>query len=267
MTELAARNLTLAYKRQAVVRDLSLAVSGGSVLGLIGPNGSGKTTVLRALAGLSQPRSGNVFLDGLDVSRMTAAARAKQIGLVPQGETHAWALTVQEMVLLGRAPHRGWLLPFSAADHAAVECALSQMGLLSLRDRPIDKLSGGERQRTLIARALAQEPALLLLDEPTASLDLRYQIEILGLVRQLATDRKLAVVMAIHDLTMATRYCDQLVLLSSGSAFASGRPAQVLTPENLMAVFGVDGRLYTDPSGQWTVSAQSNSQLERMETP
>ncbi len=254
MTELVAKNLTLAYKRQVVVRDLSLAVSGGSVLGLIGPNGSGKTTALRALAGLSQPRCGSVSLDGLVVSRMTAAARARQIALVLQGESHAWALTVDEMVLLGRAPHRGWLLPFSATDHAAVECALSQTGLLPLRGRPLDCLSGGERQRALIARALAQEPAVLLLDEPTANLDLRYQMDILHLVRQLATEKKLAVVIAIHDLTLAARYCDCLALLSSGSIFASGAPSAVLTSENLMSVFGVAGQLYTEPSGQWAVS-------------
>ena len=255
MTQLVAHDLTLAYKRQTVVEHVNLTVSGGRVLGLIGPNGAGKTTILRALAGLSQPRHGNVLLNGRDVTRMSAPERARQIGLVPQGERHAWALTVDEMVLLGRAPHRGWLLPFSAADHAAVECALSQTGLLPLRGRPLDCLSGGERQRALIARALAQEPAVLLLDEPTANLDLRYQMEILGLVRQLATERKLVVVIAIHDLTLAARYCDCLALLSCGGIFASGAPQAVLTSENLMSVFGVAGQLYSDPSGQWAVSA------------
>ena len=254
MTQLVAEHLTLAYKRQIVIDDLCLAVSSGSVLGLIGPNGSGKTTVLRALAGLSQPQAGVVSLNGRDVIRIPSVERARQIGLVPQGETHAWALTVEQMVLLGRAAHRGWLLPFSAADHAAVECALVQTGLLALRHRPLDRLSGGERQRMLIARALAQEPAVLLLDEPTANLDLRYQMDILDLVRQLASERKLAVVIAIHDLTLAARYCDALVLLACGGVFASGTPADVLTSENLTAIFGVTGRLYTDPSGQWAVS-------------
>ena len=255
MTQLVAHDLTLAYKRQTVIEHVNLAVSSGSVLGLIGPNGSGKTTILRALAGLSQPRCGNVLLNDRNVTRMSHAERARQIGLVPQGERHAWALTVDEMVLLGRAPHRGWLLPFSAADLAIVECVLSQTGLLPLRDRPLDRLSGGERQRALISRALAQEPAVLLLDEPTANLDLRYQMEILGLVRQLATERKLAVVIAIHDLTLAARYCDCLALLADGGIFASGAPQAVLTPENLMSVFGVAGQLYNDPSGQWAVSA------------
>ncbi len=254
MTQLVARDLTLAYKHRAVIEHVSLAVSGGSVLGLIGPNGAGKTTILRALAGLSQPRCGSVLLNDRDVTRMSAAGRARQIGLVPQGERHAWALTVGEMTLLGRAAHRGWLLPFSAADHAAVARALSQAGLLPLRGRSLDCLSGGERQRALIARALAQEPTVLLLDEPTANLDLRYQIEILSLVRQLASERKLAVVIAIHDLTLAARYCDCLALLSGGSIFASGTPPSVLTPENLMSVFGVTGQLYNDPSGQWAVS-------------
>ena len=254
MTQLIARNLTLAYKRHRVIENVSLAVSGGCVLGLIGPNGAGKTTILRALAGLNPPRCGHVLLNNRDVTRMSPAERARQIGLVPQGERHAWALTVDEMVLLGRAAHRGWLLPFSAADHAAVECVLSQTGLLPLWGRSLDCLSGGERQRALIARALAQEPAVLLLDEPTANLDLRYQMEILSLVRQLATERKLAVVIAIHDLTLAARYCDSLALLADGCIFASGAPPAVLTSANLMSVFGVAGRLYTDPSGQWAVS-------------
>ena len=256
MTQLIARDLTLTYKRQIVVEHVSLTVSSGSVLGLIGPNGAGKTTVLRALAGLSQPRCGDVLLDGRSVTNMSPAERARQIGLVPQGERHAWSLTVDEMVLLGRASHRGWLLPFSAVDHAAVECALSQTGLLPLRGRSLDCLSGGERQRALIARALAQEPTVLLLDEPTANLDLRYQMEILCLVCQLASERKLAVVIAIHDLTLAARYCDCLALLADGGIFVSGAPPVVLTSENLMSVFGVAGQLYNDPSGQWAVSVR-----------
>ena len=258
MTHLATRSLTLAYKRQTVVHDLTLALCGGEVLGLVGPNGSGKTTILRALIGLNRPRSGDIYLDGRDVTRMSPPERARQIGLVPQGETHAWALTVREMALLGRAAHSGWLLPFSVADHAAADCALAQTGLLPLRDRPVDKLSGGERQRALIARALAQEPRVLLLDEPTANLDLRYQVDILSLVRQLASERKLAVLIAIHDLALAARTCDRLVLLTAGQVFASGSPETVLTPAHLMAVFGVEGELYKDPNNQWALSAKSD---------
>jgi iron complex transport system ATP-binding protein len=163
---------------------------------------------------------------------------------------------VEEIVLLGRAPHRGWLLPYSAADRAAVENALMQTDLLNLRTRPVDKLSGGERQRTLIARALAQEALILLLDEPTANLDFRFQMQVLDLARELASKNGLAVLVAIHDLGMAARYCDRLVLIANGCEFASGTPSEVFTPQTLKAVFGVDGQLYRDPHGQWAISAK-----------
>jgi iron complex transport system ATP-binding protein len=267
MTHLIAEHLTLAYNGHTVVHNLSLNVSGGEVLGLIGPNGSGKTTVLRALAGLRQPsprRStgavcGTAYLDDRDVHRLSSAERARGIGLVPQGETYAWPLTVGEVVLLGRSPHRGWLLPFSSVDYAAVERALIQTDLITLRERRVDQLSGGEYQRTLIARALAQEPKVLLLDEPTANLDFRYQMQILNMVSRLAADHQLAVVVAIHDLRLAARYCDRLTLLRAGQAFASGTAPVVFTPENLRAVFGIDAELYRDPHGQWAISVKCDT--------
>lgn len=256
MTQLTADYLALAYNGQTVVRDVSLSVSSGEVLGLIGPNGSGKTSVLRALAGLHRPACGVVSLDGRDVSRLPVAERARAIGLVPQGENYAWPLIVDEVVLLGRAAHRGWLLPFSGADAAVVEHALVSTSLMALRQRRIDQLSGGEHQRTLIARALAQEPKVLLLDEPTANLDLHYQMQILNLVSRLASDHQLAVVIAIHDLTLAARYCDRLMLLRDGQVFACDAPNSVLTPENLQTVFGIDAELYRDPHGQWALSVK-----------
>lgn len=261
MTRLTADHLTLAYNGQTVVRDVSLSVSSGEVLGLIGPNGSGKTTVLRALTGLHRSTCGTVCLDGRDVSRLSAAERARGIGLVPQGEHYAWPLTVDDVVLLGRAAHRGWLLPFSAADLAVVDCALTQTNLMTLRQRRIDRLSGGEHQRTLIARALAQEPKVLLLDEPTANLDLHYQMQILNLVSRLAADQQLAVVVAIHDLALAARYCDRLMILRDGQVFACGAPNSVLTPENLQAVFGIDAELYRDPHGQWALSVKREADI------
>lgn len=253
MTTLTAHQLTLAYAGRDVLRDFSLHTTGG-VLGLVGPNGSGKTTALRALAGLHRPRCGEICLDGRNVTRMSALERARQIALVPQGETHTWPLTVRDVTLLGRAAHRGWLLPFSRTDHAAVDRALDQTGLTALQSQRLDKLSGGERQRTLIARALAQEAQVLLLDEPTASLDIRFQIQILDLVRCLAIESKLLVVIAIHDLTLAARTCDRLMLLHQGRVFASGAPPNVLTTENLSHVFGLDGEIYRDPRGQWALS-------------
>lgn len=256
MTHLQAERISIAYNGKSVVNDLSLSVSAGEVIGLIGPNGAGKTSVLRGLAGLHPLRSGQALLDGRNVHCLAPSERARSIGYVPQGETHTWSLTVEEVVLLGRAPHRGWLLPYSSTDRATAEKAITQTDLLHLRTRPVDKLSGGERQRTLIARALAQEARILLLDEPTANLDFRFQMQVLDLARELASKHGLAVLVAIHDLGMAARYCDRLVLIADGREFVSGAPEDVFTPQNLQTVFGVQGQLYRDPLGQWAISAK-----------
>ena len=186
-----------------------------------------------------------------------APARARAIGLVPQGEAHAWSLPVEEVVRLGRAPHRGWLLPYSQDDRDIVNTILDHTGLDELRHRPIDKLSGGERQRVMIARALAQEPRVLLLDEPTANLDIHHENQVLSLVRDLVNNRKLTAVLAIHNLGLAAQFCDRLLLLHNKRAYAVGKPEEVLTPENLRDVFGIEGALYRDPFGQWALSVRS----------
>ncbi len=253
---LTVEGMTVGYQRRPVVHDFELGMTGGEMVGLIGPNGAGKSTVLHGLAGLRRPISGAAFLDGQNVQNLSSRERARQIALVPQGEMYAWPLSVEEIVSLGRAPHRGWLLPYSARDRAAVARALTQTELVELRHRPVDGLSAGERQRTLIARALAQEPRVLLLDEPTANLDLRFQVQVLELVRRLAAASQLAVIIAIHDLTLAARYCDRVLLLHHGRAVATGPAAAVFTPGNLRTVFGIRAELYRDPYGQWAISVR-----------
>jgi iron complex transport system ATP-binding protein len=253
---ISANSLSLSYNGHPVVQDFNLSISPRTIVGLVGPNGSGKTTILRALAGLIEPRAGTALLQGKPASHLDKRLRARQIGWVPQQESAAWPLTVSEVVRLGRAPHRGWLMPFTADDMKIVEHALTRADLLELKHRPVNKLSGGEFQRVLIARVLAQEPEALLLDEPTASLDIHHQIQLLDLVSSLVHEKGLSVVMAIHDLNLAVRYCDKLVLLNGGRQVSAGTPEEVLTPENLHDVFGVDARLYRDPWGAWAVSVQ-----------
>jgi len=239
MTTLVAHDLTLGYRNGAVLRDLRLTVRPGRVLALAGPNGAGKTTLLRGLARLLRPRQGAVLLDGRDLWQLSERDTARRLGLVPQNETSEWPLTVEQVVALGRAAHRGWFMPYSAADHAAVDAALAQTGLELLRSRFLSELSGGERQRVLIARALAQQPATILLDEPTAHLDLRYQGAVLGLARRLAHESGLAVVLSLHDLNLVALYADQVALIADGGVVAEGTPATVLTAEHLQRAYGV----------------------------
>lgn len=263
---LQASNLNLGYNGHIVVQDFNLVISPKTIVGLVGPNGSGKTTILRALAGLLPLQDGKVLIDGKSISELDSKKRARRIGWVPQRETLAWSLTVEETIQLGRAPHRGWFLPYTAKDYSIVDWAVGITELNDLKDRPIDKLSGGEFQRVLIARALAQEPEILLLDEPTANLDIRHQIQVLSLVRSLVEKNELTVVIAIHDLNLAVRYCDQLVLLHHGQQKGVGKPEQVLTEDSLQTVFGIEAKLYQDPWGHWAVSVRSGVNNGRTET-
>ena len=206
MNDLRANDLTCGYGSRRVLEQVSLAARPGEVLALLGPNGAGKTTLIRALARLLRPQAGDVPLGGEDLWSNSAGAAARRIALAPQSESRDWPLTVAEAVRLGRAAHRGWLLPFNRDDDAAVEKALGQTGLADLPERPIDELSGGEWRRAVLARALAQQTTVLLLDEPTGGLDLKYAIEILSLVRKLAHGEELIVVLTLHDLNLAAMY-------------------------------------------------------------
>ncbi len=239
MNTLETFALTLGYNGRSVLADLSLAVRPGRVLALAGPNGAGKTTLLRALARLLRPRQGAVLLDGRDVWQLSERDTARRLGLVPQNEALEWPLTVEQVVMLGRAAHRGWFRPYAAADYAAVDAALAQTGLEPLRTRLLSELSGGERQRVLIARALAQQPATILLDEPTAHLDLRYQAAVLGLVRRLAHTCGLAIVLSLHDLNLAALYADRVALLADGGLLAEGSADEVFTVAHLQRAYGV----------------------------
>jgi iron complex transport system ATP-binding protein len=238
-THLEARRLTCGYGRRRVLEALSLAAQAGEVLVLLGPNGAGKTTLLRALARLLPPQEGQVLLYDRDVWTLPPRLAAREIALMPQSERRDWPLTVEECVRLGRAPHRGWLLPYASEDRRIVEEALQAAELLELRERPITELSGGEWRRMALARAVAQQARVLLLDEPTAGLDLKYQAEMLRLVRGMAVDKQLVVVLTLHDLNQAALYGDRLALLARHELAALGPAEEVLTAERISRVYGV----------------------------
>jgi iron complex transport system ATP-binding protein len=239
MKTLEAQNLWCAYDGHTVLEDLCVEAHPGEVLALIGPNGVGKSTLLRAMARLLHPRRGRVMLAGLDLWHASPRNIARELALAPQVNGSQGLVTVEQAVALGRAPHRGWLLPLTAQDRIATDRALEQAGLGSLRHRRVVELSGGEQQRVVLARVLAQDPQVLLLDEPTSHLDLKYQSGILGLVHQLAHKDGLTVVISLHDLNLAALYADRLALLGEGRLLAVGPPTEVLTPERLTEVYGV----------------------------
>lgn len=248
-TLLCAQKLSCGYGRCPVLQDIDLDVRQGEVLTLIGPNGAGKTTLLHTLAGLLRPLSGAVLFERRPVSKMSGRDLAQKIALAPQRATQsAWPLTVAEAVSLGRAPHRGWLLPYSKEDKERVRFAMERMGVAGLAERHVNTLSGGEVRRVLLARALAQSPQALLLDEPATYLDLTYQAELLSLVRSLAREDGLAVVLTLHDLALASICSDRVALLSPGKLCALGSVREVLREEVLRPVYGKNLEVLDHPT-------------------
>jgi iron complex transport system ATP-binding protein len=230
-------NLNFSYGTSRVLHNLTLTVPEGSFTGLIGPNGSGKTTLLRVLSRAAKPDDGSVRLGGRDLAGFAQKELARRLAVVSQDGDAGYLFTVEEVVTMGRAPYLGRFQSESARDLEIVRSALEMTGCLHLRHRVITELSGGERQRVMIARALAQQPVVLLLDEPTSHLDIGYQQEILDLVKRLNTSEGMTVVAVLHDLNLAAYYCNTLFLLDEGSVFASGKPSDVLTASNIARVY------------------------------
>lgn len=247
MVSLRLDRVGVTLGRRTVVRDVSTTFEPGTLTGIVGPNGAGKSSLARAMLALV-PAEGSILVDGEDVASMPRAELARRIAYLPQGQTLHWPLSVERLVGLGRLPHLGPMSRIGDADAAAIERAMARADVLSLRDRIATELSGGERARTLLARALAVEAPALIADEPLASLDPGHQLDVMELLRAEAAGGGL-VIAVLHDLTMAARYCDRLVLIHDGALVAEGTPADVLTPANLAAVYGIEARV--ELGGEW----------------
>lgn len=237
---LEARDVRWDAGGRVIVDGVTLAVAPGRMLGLVGPNGSGKSSLLRLLCGLRNVRSGVVTLDGENIRGLRRRAVARRIASVAQHAGTQETVTVEDVVRLGRTPHRGALSPWGGADEAALARALARVDMDVRRNQPWATLSGGERQRTQIARALAQEPCELILDEPTNHLDVRHQLDVLSLVRRLG----ITSLVALHDLNLAALFCDEVAVLNQGRLVRSGPPAEVLTAALIREVFGVRAEVH-----------------------
>jgi iron complex transport system ATP-binding protein len=232
-----SREVKYRYNSDWVLNGLSFAVNQGEIVGIIGRNGSGKTTILKLVSKVLKPEAGSVWLTGRNIASVKQREIARVVAVVPQGTSVAFSFTVREIVLMGRSPHLGLLQMEREPDLKIANNSMALTDTLELADRSIDELSGGERQRVIIARALAQEPKVLLLDEPTAYLDINHQVEIFDLIKRLNGERDLTVVVVSHDLNMAAEYCDRLILLKNGRVHKDGSPGEVITETNIREVY------------------------------
>jgi len=247
MPHLHTQNLSLGYMEQLIVPDLSLDIPQGKITALVGANGSGKSTILKALARILKPRAGAAYLDGKAIHRLSTKQVAKQLAILPQNPDAPEGLTVRELVSYGRFPHQRGLGGLTQEDREAVHEALSLTGMTVFAERPVGNLSGGQRQRAWIAMALAQGTEVLLLDEPTTFLDMAHQLEVLQLLEKLNREEGRTIVMVVHDLNHASRYAQHMVAIAQGEVVVAGTPAEVMTPEILRRVFAIEADIVPDP--------------------
>jgi len=240
-------NVTFAYEEEPVLRGVSLHIPPGQMLGIIGPNSSGKSTLLRLIAGILHPNSGSVVLDGRDSSGLTRRETARLVSFVPQETPVTFPFRVQEIVLMGRTPHLSAVSFESEKDFQIANEALKSTDTYHLRDRFLDELSGGERQLAIIARALTQAASIMLLDEPTSFLDIRHQLDIFNIITRLNRKQERTIIVVSHDLNLASLYCSRLVLLHEGRIAADGKPEEVLTPDILQQTYNVAMTVTPDP--------------------
>jgi iron complex transport system ATP-binding protein len=244
---LQIQSLSVHYGSRQILYNLNLVVRTGEVLAVVGPNGAGKSTLIRAASGVLRPSDGQVAVNGQNLATLSDMQRARLLAVVPQNNQLPGTFSVYQTVLLGRTPYLNWLGHTGPTDHAMTQLALEQTQISSLANRLVGDLSGGEKQRVLLARALAQDASLLLLDEPTTYLDLQHQSSLLNLIRELCQEKTLAVLIVLHDLNLASVYADRVALLVDGKLQAMGSPEQVLTSETLTAVYHVPVHVIPHP--------------------
>ncbi|XZE20653.1 ABC transporter ATP-binding protein [Pirellulaceae bacterium SH449] len=246
---LRIENLSVSFRKTVVFQNINMSLQRGEWVTLLGANGAGKTTLLRTILGHFRPISGNVHVQGQSINQLSRRKLAQLVALMPQFEQRGAGLTVHDVVALGRIPHRGWFLPLTREDYQMIQEAMEASCIWELRDQKVEELSGGEWRRMLLARSIAQNATLLLLDEPTAGLDLKYQVECLRHIRYLVDQRGTAVLVSLHDLNQASAFSDKVLILGNRGLLAFGKPSQVLRPEILRVAFGTNIREHIPSDG------------------
>ncbi len=258
MATLEARGITAGYGRRAVISDLSLRVEEGSIVTLIGANGSGKSTIVKVMSRILAPSSGAVYLDGRALASLRSQQVARRLAILPQTHGRTDDVTVRQLVEYGRFPHRRGMRA-RQGDASAVKTAIEEARLSDVADRPLSRLSGGEQQRAWIAMTLAQEPEVLLLDEPITHLDIRFQFGVLDLVRRMNADRGITVLMVLHDLNLAARYSHRIVAVKDGLIVKDGAAREVLTADTLRVVFGIESRVALEDGVPYVIATGESS--------
>ena len=244
MDMLRIEDLSLSYGDKPVVQNLSLRVKKGQVVSIIGPNASGKSSILKSIAGIIKPVSGKIFIEEKDISKMDSKKIAQKVSILLQQNKTPDDMSIEELVYFGRYPHKKWFEGFEASDKKIIEEVMKLTNTFALRGKTLETLSGGERQRAWIAMALAQEPDILLFDEPTTYLDLAHQIEFLELVNRLNKETGVTVVLVLHDLNQAARYGNYLFAMKEGKIFAQGSPEEVLNPQNILSIYNIEAKIF-----------------------
>ena len=239
--KLKVNNIEFGYNSTPVLENISMDLDRSEVLGIVGPNGAGKSTLIRCIDRILTPRGGIILLDGNNISKMTRMEIAKEMGYVPQTTTRVFPATVFDTVLMGRRPHLGW-----KSSEEDIDKVLELLGIMEFAMRDFNEISGGQQQKVLIARALAQEADILLLDEPTSNLDIRHQLEVMDIMKGIVKRKGISAIVAIHDLNLASRYTDRLLMMNDGRIFAAGNPESVLTVENIRRAYGVEALVKSD---------------------
>lgn len=248
MVKIELQEVRLGYSRKDILKDISFCVLPCEMVGLIGPNGCGKSTILRALTHIIRPHSGKILLNDREIITIPRQELARMIGVVPQMPLLPSAFTAFEVVLMGRNPHLGFFEHEGQKEMDIAWQAMQQTGTSGLARRMVGELSGGEIQSILIARVLAQETGAILLDEPTSNLDIGRQVDVLSFIKKICHEKNVAVLAALHDLNLAAQYCDRLILINNGAIHAQGIPAEVITAENIKEVYGAENCVYSHPA-------------------